>query len=308
MPSRICRFDEDHSAQARAEKGKRVVSAHASAVLGGISIRETLTDLGYRPRKALGQHFLAQPSIAERMAELANVAGKRAVEVGPGLGVLTQFLLNADKLWLIEIDPTLGARLSKVLCTSTHVRIWITDALTVPWSTFVPEVAPVSLVGNLPYNIATALLERWLEVPYGIEKIVVMVQEEVADRLRAHPGSRHYSALSVLTQAVSRVHKGFRVAPGAFVPPPKVQSQVIVLEPDPLLRQRVADFRCFRKVVRTLFQQRRKQLRNSLAQLTSKPAEVLAAASVNAHARPQDLTVEDFFRLTNALSTYARVT
>ncbi|GBD26690.1 Ribosomal RNA small subunit methyltransferase A [bacterium HR30] len=304
MPLPISRFEKP--AETGQPQAGRTEARYPTAVLGGQSIRDVLVELGRPPRKTLGQHFLAQPRIAQRMADLADVAEKRVVEVGPGLGVLTQFLLDASELWLVEIDRELAARLNDLLRDRSNVRIWNTDALTVPWSTFLPEHAPVSLVGNLPYHVATPLLERWLEVPHAIDRIVIMVQREVAERLRAQPGSHQYSALSVLTQAVARVRKGFSVAPGSFVPAPKVYSEVVVLEPDPALRQRVADFSSFRQVVRMLFQQRRKQLRNSLGQLTSNPSQVLQAASLDAHARPENLTVEDFFRLARALSAYAR--
>lgn len=279
----------------------------AAAVLGGGSIREALLALGRAPRKAFGQHFLAQPAIAQRMAQLADVAGRRVVEVGPGLGVLSQFLLNADELWLLEIDRELAARLNGILGNRPSVHVWNIDALALDWGKFLQQNAPVRIVGNLPYNVATALLERWLEIPEHIDRIVVMVQREVAERLRARAGSRQYSALSVLTQAVAHVHKGFSVSPGAFVPPPRVQSQVVVVVPDPALRQRVADFDTFRKIVRTLFQQRRKQLHNGLAQLVSNPRAVLQLASLDARLRPEDLTVADFLRLAEALSSYARV-
>ncbi|MCX8073580.1 MAG: 16S rRNA (adenine(1518)-N(6)/adenine(1519)-N(6))-dimethyltransferase RsmA [Candidatus Binatia bacterium] len=276
-----------------------------STTLGGERIREALGALGRHPRKALGQHFLAQPAIAHRMAELAAVNGKHVVEIGPGLGVLTQFLLEARHLWLIEIDADFAARLQDLLREAGNVTVVASDALALDWRKFLAEHAPVTIVGNLPYNIATALLERWLDAPVLPERIVVMVQYEVAERLHARPRSKSYSALSVLTQAVARVRKGFTVAPGAFVPPPKVHSQVVVIEPDEALRPRAGDFATLRRIVRTLFYQRRKQLRNSLAQLTLEPESVLEQTGLDPRCRAEELAVEDFLRLAAALSHHA---
>lgn len=296
----ICRFEhQPEIAPAEAAGSRR------GAVLGPGGVRTALAEIGRGPRKSLGQHFLAQPAIAERMARLAAPEGKHVVEIGPGLGVLTQFLLDARHLWIVEVDPALAGRLQNLLRTRGNVTVWVADALAVDWPNVLTGAAPVCVLGNLPYNIATPLIETWLAVPEMVERIVVMVQHEVAQRLRAQPGTPAYGALSVLTQAVARVRKGFMVAPGAFVPRPKVRSQVVVLEPDPSLAARVQNWPWFQRVVRSLFAQRRKQIHNSLLQLTADPETVLNTLDIAPTIRPENLSVDDFLRLSALLSSHA---
>ncbi|GIW45650.1 MAG: ribosomal RNA small subunit methyltransferase A [Candidatus Binatia bacterium] len=306
LPIYHCEHEPEHTARASA-----LPEPHGfppRAVLGARNIREALKEIGRGPRKDLGQHFLAQPCIAERMAKLAGVEGHHVVEIGPGLGVLTQFLLGARRLWLVEVDPLLARRLEDLLGSHAHVTVQRADALALDWPDFLAANGPVRVVGNLPYNIATPLIETWLGLPELVDSIVVMVQHEVGERLRARPGTRAYGALSVLTQAVARVRKGFSVAPGAFVPPPKVRSQVVVLEPDPSLRARVNDWGWFQRVVRTVFAQRRKQIRNSLLQLTADPEAALHRLALDPTIRPENLSVDDFLRLSAVLSAHAGAT
>ena len=270
------------------------------------SVRAALAEVGRGPNKALGQHFLAQPAIARKIASVADVSGKRTVEIGPGLGALTQFLLDAQGLWLIELDHVLANRLQRLLRDFRHVTTVQADALAIDWRKFLQDKAPVTVVGNLPYNVATPLLSSLLEVADCLERVVAMVQHEVAERLHAEPRTASYSALSVLTQAGATVRKAFVVAPGAFVPPPKVHSQVVVLEPAPERVAQIADWDVFRRLVRTVFRQRRKQLRNSLTQVVAAPAEILRLAGVEPTCRPEELGVDEFCHLANVIVQYAR--
>ncbi|HYX82771.1 MAG TPA: 16S rRNA (adenine(1518)-N(6)/adenine(1519)-N(6))-dimethyltransferase RsmA, partial [Gemmatimonadales bacterium] len=188
--------------------------------------------------RRLGQHFLNDPTILARIVDaLEPVAGERVLEIGPGQGSLTRALLARGLTVLaIEKDRALAERL-----THQGINVVLGDALKVDW----PRVAKV--VGNIPYYITSPLLEKALTTPLP-ERVVFLVQLEVADRLAAKPGSKIYGALSVGVQAICRVEKLFTVAPGAFKPPPQVRSAVVRLTPlaAPLIMpEEVAPFRRF---------------------------------------------------------------
>lgn len=305
MPLPTSRFDSPRDALASGPTPAPPGGANGAIQLCS-SVAQALAELGRHPRKALGQHFLAQPQVARRIAELAQVVGQQVIEIGPGLGALTQFLLDAEHLWLVEIDGDFARRLQTLLAQHPRVHVLHADALALNWGEFARRHGPLTLVGNLPYNIATRLLTDWLNYPEHIDRIVVMVQREVAERLRARPGTKAYSALSVLTQAVATTRKGFSVAAGAFVPPPQVSSEVVVIEPDARRKARVNDWAFFRDVVRTAFRHRRKQLRNTLLPLSARSDAILEQLSIDPRARAEELEVEDFLRLAEALSGNAR--
>jgi 16S rRNA (adenine1518-N6/adenine1519-N6)-dimethyltransferase len=153
----------------------------------------------------------------------------------------------------------------------------------------------------LPYNIATAVLTRLLEQRHLFSRFVIMVQREVAERLVAKPGSKAYGVLGVLTQAVARVRKGFRVAPGSFVPRPEVESEVVMIEPSDALRAPIDDLSAFRRLVRTVFGQRRKQLINSMRTLCDDPAELLRSVGIDPRRRPETLSLDELASVSNAL-------
>jgi 16S rRNA (adenine1518-N6/adenine1519-N6)-dimethyltransferase len=156
----------------------------------------------HRPRKRFGQHFLVQPQLAQRIVALAELRdGDTVLEIGPGRGALTSLLANAvRKLYLIEIDRDLHAVLSERFAASPQVHVIAADALRVDYASLLAAVAPVVVVANLPYNIATPLLMRLLETPHLFTRLIVMVQREIADRLAAAPGTKSYGALSVMFQ------------------------------------------------------------------------------------------------------------
>ncbi len=269
--------------------------------------RRQLERLGRRARKALGQHFLVRPDVAERIVQLAAIAPHEAVvEIGPGLGALTASLVTrSPQLWLVELDPDFAALLRERYASAAHVEVVQADACAVDWTSFPPTSAPLVVTGNLPYNIATPLLARLLAAGPRIARIVVMLQREVAERLRARLGEPGYSALSVLTQAAASVHKGFRVSPTAFLPAPKVESEVVVLYPRQAQEIRNCGFARLRAVVRAAFAQRRKQLRNSLASLAANPQAWLAAAGIEPQRRAETLSLAEFAALAEALPAFA---
>jgi 16S rRNA (adenine1518-N6/adenine1519-N6)-dimethyltransferase len=164
---------------------------------------------------------------------------------------------------------------------------------------------PAVVVANLPYNVATAILARLVDRPDCFSRLVLMMQREVVERLRAAPGSKDYGALSVYTQFAARLRPGLRVAPGAFVPRPKVESEVIVIEPYVTPPVAVTDPAVFKQVVRTAFNQRRKQLHNSLRAVCADAGALLRRANIDPSRRPETLTLAEFATLANALHAMA---
>ena len=251
-------------------------------------------------RKSLGQHFLNDRRILQRIVDALELTGSETViEVGPGRGSLTDLLAPlARRLVLVEYDRLLAERLRVRYASMPNVEVVEADILTVNLA----EAAggPFRLVGNVPYYITTPILFHALERPRP-ERAVYLVQREVADRIVAAPGSHEYGALSVNVQAVAVAKMLFRVAPGSFQPPPKVESAVIRIEPrsDPAVNP--ADETTFRRFVLDAFGMRRKQMRRvvrTIWQLSAEDADaVLARAGIEPSVRPETLSPEQFAKL-----------
>jgi len=254
-----------------------------------------------RRRRALGQHFLRDPGIARAIVDVADPGPRDlVVEVGAGEGALTAELARrAGRLIALEIDPALAARLRARLpgveVVEADARRWGYGALARP------PGGRVLVVGNLPYGASKPILAALLAARAAIDRIVVMLQQEVAERVAAAPGSRAYGTLSVLTQLYCDVRIVLRVPPGAFRPPPKVDSAVVALTVLPGPRVPVADERRFHTVVRAAFAQRRKTVANALAGALGRPVEevrlALAAAGVDPRRRAETLTISEFSRV-----------
>ena len=296
----------------RAATGTRAAQAAGSSGQGRhgrAAVREDLARLGRRPRKRLGQHFLVDTNIARRIVDLAALDGtQRVVEIGPGLGALTEFVVaRAREIWLVEVDTMLAARLRDAYASAPHVHVVEADVLQVDWVQLLGPGDPAVVIANLPYNIGTAVLAALLLQGRCFSRMVLMLQREVAQRLRAQPGSRTYGALSVHTQFAADVRAGFRVRPGAFLPPPKVESEVVIIEPSHAPPTGVADSARFHRLVTAVFSQRRKQLVNSVRSLCHEPLRVLTEAGIDPSRRPETLTLEEFAALTNAWIRHAGV-
>lgn len=251
-----------------------------------------------RAKKSLGQHFLHNLEIAERIADTLVQYNLPILEVGPGMGVLTQYLTTkypATKV--VEIDTESIAYL-RVAFPSLIPHIIEADFLTLPLDT-VYDGAPFLLIGNYPYNISSQIFFHMLEYRELIPAAAGMLQKEVAARLASGPGSKEYGILSVLLQAWYDVEYLFSVAPGNFNPPPKVQSGVIQMTRNQRTKLG-CDERLFKQVVKTAFNQRRKMLRNSLKPLLSE--QQLPESHPLLQKRPEQLAVDDFITLTNDIA------
>ena len=256
--------------------------------------QELIRRYGLGARRALGQHFLLDPGIADRIARAAgSLEGRTAVEIGPGPGGLTRALLQAgaERIVAVERDARCVEALAELAAASGgRLRIMAADALSVNVAALGP--APIKLIANLPYNVATPLLVGWLRRTAGIESMILMFQKEVADRLVALPGSKARGRLSILVQWRAEVRRCFDLPPGAFTPAPKVVSSVVVLTPRPVPAPAImADLE---QVTARAFGGRRKMLRRTLGDLP-------ARAGLDDTLRPEELTVEDFCALARAL-------
>ena len=255
-----------------------------------------------RPNKRLGQHFLADVNILGRIADALELdAGDVVLEIGPGKGSLTEILLaRGARVIAIEKDRALAEQLRAwcVVRGASELTVIDGDALKTDWHALLPRPthhAPrtFKVVGNIPYNITSPLIEKALTPPLP-ERIVFLVQLEVARRIAAPPGSKTYGGLSIGVQAQCRVEELFTVLPGSFRPPPKVKSALLRLTPlaEPLVGpDEVAPLRAF---VTACFSRRRKQLHNAVPGAT---AAALTGLGFDPKARPETLAPADFVRL-----------
>ncbi len=264
--------------------------------------------MDFRPKKRYGQNFLRDPGIVERILTAARLdAGDRVLEIGPGLGALTDRLLErAGEVEVLEVDRELAERLRQRQAANLSVHEG--DALRLPWDSLL-QAPPYKLVANLPYNISSQVLFKILDHRTLFSLLVLMFQKEVADRLCAAPGSRDYGILSVFCQQWFDIRRVVLVPPGAFFPPPKVTSAVLLFAPLPTARVHVADEALFRRVVKGAFAQRRKTLRNTLTGSGFAPEQVAAAllaADIDPGRRGETLDLGEFARLAEAFAAIDR--
>jgi len=247
------------------------------------------------PRKRFGQHFLHDPGVLDRIIRtIAPAAGDHLVEIGPGRGALTRPLLNqVARLDVVELDRDLAAGLRAEL-PDPRLHVHQGDALRFDFSALGSDLR---LVGNLPYNISTPLLFHLLGYSECFRDLHVMLQKEVVDRMAAAPGGGDYGRLTVALAARCNVERLFVIRPGAFTPPPQVDSAFARLVPNPARRRLIESEPVFDQVVRQAFSQRRKQLRNSLRGLID-PAS-LQELGIDPASRPETLDVDAFTRIAN---------
>jgi len=258
-------------------------------------------------RRALGQHFLRDAGITRRIVEIAGLSpGDLCVEIGPGEGVLTFLLVErAGRLLALEVDEKLVEGLRVRLATLPHVEVRQADARSFDYSTL-PALRPspegrVVIVGNLPYSVSKPILERLVAARTAVSEMVLTLQKEVAERVAAGPGSKRYGALSVLTQLYCDARLALAIPPGAFRPPPKVDSAVLHLRVLATPRVPVGDEERFHRLVKAAFGQRRKTLANALAGglgvSVATARQWLTAAGIDPGRRAETLSLEEFSRL-----------
>ena len=274
-----------------------------------------------RAKKSLGQNFLSDPSVAQRIVDsVSPLPTDLVVEIGPGTGALTRLLVaRGGSVVAVEIDPRLADGLRRSL-KAENLSIVTADALNVDWEELVKgsklksgrsdefQTARVRIVANLPYYISTPIIERLLSTGKRLFDMTLMLQKEVADRITTGPGSKEYGYLSVMVQYHCTTSKLFEVSPSAFTPAPKVRSAVIRLTVRERPAVEVADEARFFSLVRAAFAQRRKTILNNLKgapktlEFTQPLEAALEAASVSPQRRAETLSLAEFAALYTALS------
>ncbi len=255
--------------------------------------------MNHRPRKRFGQNFLHDPGIIQRIVNTIDPReGDNLVEIGPGQGAITLALLpRVKRMQVVEIDRDLVGPLAQRCQGLGELTVHNVDALKFDFRLLAQADRPLRVVGNLPYNISTPLLFHLFDSAEVIRDFHLMLQKEVVDRMAAGPGSRTYGRLSVMLQARAKVQSLFHIGPGAFNPPPKVDSAFVRLQPIHPLPYPIDDWPTFSALVGQAFSQRRKTLRNSLRNMLS-PMEI-EAAGLDPGIRPEQLSVAQFADLAN---------
>jgi 16S rRNA (adenine1518-N6/adenine1519-N6)-dimethyltransferase len=260
-----------------------------------------MSELGIRPNKGLGQHFLFERGVVERMVRQAGVTEDDVVlEIGPGLGILTSELLRkAHRVVAVELDRGLAAHLRAAFGDLPRFDLHEGNALTLSSDDLIPKGETFEVVANLPYSMGTAILRHLLEQPRKPRRITVMLQKEVADRLVAEPPDM--SVLSVATQFFAQPRVMFSVSPSVFIPPPKVESAVAMLDVLDEDRLPWEQQPLFFKIVNAGFRQKRKQIANSIADVLRLPkpgiAAWLTATGIDPMRRAETLSIEDWVAL-----------
>ena len=255
----------------------------------------------HSPRKRFGQNFLHDHNIINNIiSSLEAKAGEHWVEIGPGLGALTEPLLKVGiRLDVVELDRDLVALLKDKFRQQNNLQIHSADALKFDFSALAENNEKLRIIGNLPYNISTPLMFHLLDNASCIEDMHFMLQKEVVDRICATPGSKKYGRLSVMMQYYCATELLFDVPPESFDPVPKVMSAIVRLIPHQQLPVEVNDIKTLNRVVIQAFSQRRKTLRNSLKKLIDEDA--IIALNIDPTLRAEALSLADFAKLSNLL-------
>jgi len=260
--------------------------------------------LGHQARKRFGQNFLHDHGVIDRIVRSIHPKSDEAlVEIGPGLGAITEELLAATegKLQVVELDRDLIPILRTKFFNYPDFKIHEADALKFDFNQLATPEKPLRLVGNLPYNISTPLIFHLLKHVNNMKDMHFMLQNEVVKRLAAQPGEPNYGRLGIMVQYYCRVQPLFMVSPESFSPRPKVDSAIVRLTPYKELPHPVKDIKTLEAVVRTAFTMRRKTLRNALSSLID--AEPLEALGINPKLRPENLSLAEYVKISDLLSS-----
>ncbi|MBE3604392.1 ribosomal RNA small subunit methyltransferase A [bacterium] len=291
--------------QARTSRAAGVVPAGGAARADRPSA--ALAAAGVIPSRARGQNFLVQPRVADRIVALANLeAGETALEIGPGLGILTERIAAApvSRIILIELDARLAARLAQRFAADPRVAVVNRDFMAVERDEFA-SAAPIKVIGNLPFNSAAAILERLAALRGGIARMTLMFQREVGERIRARPGAPAYGALSAYTALYWEIAEHFRVGAGCFHPRPKVDAEVLAFAPRTDEAGGPAREGAILAAIRAAFSTPRKTLRNALGHTLGMPPaaaeNALRGAGIDPAARAGTLGIREFARLAQTI-------
>ncbi|KDM92515.1 16S rRNA (adenine(1518)-N(6)/adenine(1519)-N(6))-dimethyltransferase RsmA [Photobacterium galatheae] len=260
--------------------------------------------LGHRARKRFGQNFLHDEYIIDNIVAAINPRpGQNLVEIGPGLGALTEPVgKQVDKFTVIELDRDLAERLRNHPDLASKLTIHEGDAMRFDFTQLIKENNQLRIFGNLPYNISTPLMFHLFSFHEHIQDMHFMLQKEVVNRLAAGPGSKAYGRLTVMAQYYCKVMPVLEVPPSAFKPAPKVDSAVVRLSPYDTLPHPCTNLKWLDRVTREGFNQRRKTVRNCYKALMD--SETLESLGINPAARPENLTLEQFVTMANWLDTH----
>ncbi|MFN2501508.1 MAG: 16S rRNA (adenine(1518)-N(6)/adenine(1519)-N(6))-dimethyltransferase RsmA [Pyrinomonadaceae bacterium] len=255
-----------------------------------------------RAKRSLGQNFLIDDAVSHRIVDALELdPGETVVEIGPGVGALTEKLLAAGAhVTAIEFDRELIDPLEKRFGSDVRFKLRNEDALSADFSSLIPVSEKAKLVGNLPYNISTPILQRVIDDRVLFSKIVFMFQREVVERITARPGGKGRGFLSVLVEAAFETEYLFDVCPTAFRPVPKVWSAVVRLTPK---TSDTDHYVLFRKLVSVSFAQKRKTILNNLKHLLNDAASVLSTAGIDPNRRAETLSIEEWKGLTEIVAS-----
>jgi 16S rRNA (adenine1518-N6/adenine1519-N6)-dimethyltransferase len=270
-----------------------------------------LRALGVRPSRRLGQNFLLDPRVAERIAGMVTDPREPVVEIGPGLGALTERLAAGGRTVVaVELDLRLAEEVERLLAGRANVRVVRGDVLEQRLSDLVPGNAAVTVVANLPYSITTPAVEWVLAGGARVRRALLMVQREVAERMTAQPGGREFGSLAVFLAMHAEVQPLFRVSPGAFYPRPEVESVVVEVMPRPYPGTTELERSDAEKLARAATVSRRKTIANALARgMGVEPdtaRRLLIEADVDPGRRGETLAVEDWLNLARAWARAGR--
>lgn len=254
----------------------------------------------HKKTSRLGQHFLRNKEILERIIKVSEIThSDRVVEIGAGMGDLTELLLkNAREVIAIEIDPALYKILKERFYERENLKLINQDALKFPYE----EIGPFKVVANIPYYITKPIIFRLIKAE-NLISMTLTIQKEVAERLTAKPCTKAYSTLSIIAQYYTQAEIKFYIPPKFFTPPPEVESAVIKMDRrEPPVE--VKDENLFFRVIKSAFGKRRKMLSNSLKSIIDEPKDLLLRIGIDPMKRAEELTIEDFARITNELCKF----
>lgn len=274
------------------------------------TLHQIFEECGFSLKKGLGQNFIVDSTVCPRIAESANIDGKCVLEIGPGAGVLTcELAKRAKKVLCVELDTKLEPILSKTLADFNNTEVYFGDIMKVNLSELIKEKfgnERICVSANLPYYITSPIIMMLLESGLPIDSITVMVQKEAAERLCAEMGTRECGAVTAAVRYYSEPKLLFRIEKGAFLPPPKVDSAVIRLDLKSADELAKVNSKNFFKVIRAAFSMRRKTLANCLVSKLEgcdkdRIADSFAKCGIDSGSRAEQLSMEDFYNLTNEL-------